>query len=135
MPRYNIEHNGKWACFSSIADAFISEFMDKAKYEAWRKVQYGKYVYKPVEQCNMMTMEKAAFSIRLNRTHNEALECLCECGLPESECEKIMYEMETKHYCPIPKDGKYECPNCHREVDREQKSCEGDDCCFDFVWR
>lgn len=37
MPRYNIEYNGKWACFSSISDSFITEFMDKDVYEEWRK--------------------------------------------------------------------------------------------------
>lgn len=143
MPRYNVEYNGKWACFTSISDGFITEFMDKAEYETWRKMQYsGKssfitgYGYKPLENCNKMTMQEVAFSIRLNRTHNEAMDCLLECRLPESECEQIIYDMETEHYCPILKEnGKFECPNCHREVYAEQMSCEGDDCCLDFVWR
>jgi len=136
MPRYNIEHNGKWACFSSICDRFVTEFMDKYNYEVWRRIEYGVKDYKPAEQCNTMTIKEATFSIRLNRTHEETLDCLLECGLPESECEQILYDMETEHYCPIPKEGgKYECPNCHREVDRDQKSCEGDDCCLEFGWR
>jgi hypothetical protein len=136
MPRYNVEYNGKWACFSSITDGFVTEFMDKYNYENWRKIQYGVKDYKPAEQCNIMNMKETAFSIRLNRTHEEALDCLLECGLSELECEQILYDMETEYHCPIPKgDEKYECPNCHREVDREQRSCEGDDCCLDFVWR
>jgi hypothetical protein len=136
MPRYNVEHNGKWACFSSISDGFITEFINKSEYEEWRKEQYGEHGHEPAEKRNMITMKEAAFFIRLNRTHEEAMECLLECGLPESECEQIMYDSETEYNCPILKDdGKYECPNCSREVDREQRSCEGDDCCLDFVWR
>jgi hypothetical protein len=136
MPRYNVEHNGQWACFTSISDGFITEFMDKSEYDNWRLIEYGEQGYKPIEQCNRKTIEEAAFDIRLNRTHEKALECLLESGLSELECNQIMYDMETKHYCPILKgNGKYECPNCHAEVDREQNSCEGDDCCLDFVWR
>ena len=136
MPRYDVEHNGKWACFTSISDGFVTEFMDKPEYEEWRKKQYGEYGYRPVEKCNTMTMAGVAFSIRLNRTREEALECLLECGLPKSECEQIMYDMETKNYCPIPLDnGKYQCPNCYGEVEAEQKTCNNDDCCLDFVWR
>jgi len=127
---------GSGLVFLQFRMGFITEFMEKTEYETWRLLQYGKINFKPVERCNRMTMEEVAFSIRLNRIHNESLDCLAECGLSESECEKILYDMETKHYCPIPKgNGKYECPNCHIEVDREQKSCEGDDCCLDFVWR
>lgn len=37
MPRYNVEYNGKWACFSSIVDGFVTEFMNKSEYEEWRK--------------------------------------------------------------------------------------------------
>ena len=136
MPRHNIEHNGKWACFTSISDGFLTVFMDKSEYEEWRKKQYGEHGYEPAEKRNMMTMKDAAFSIRMNRTHEEAIECLLECGLPESECEQIIYDSETEYNCPIPKgNGKFECPNCRREVGREQRSCEGEDCCLDFVWR
>jgi hypothetical protein len=136
MPRYNVEHNGKWASFSSISDEFITGFTDKSEYEEWRKRQYGEVGYKPAERCNLMTMREAVLSIRLNRTHDEALECLLDSGLSETECRQILDDMEAEYYCPIPKDnGKFECPNCHREVEREQNSCEGDDCCLDFVWR
>jgi predicted RNA-binding Zn-ribbon protein involved in translation (DUF1610 family) len=136
MPRYNVEHNGKWACFTSISDGFITEFMDKPEYEVWRKKKYGIHDYEPAEKRNMMTMKEVAFSIRLNRTHEEAMEALLECGLPESECERIMYDMETEYYVPRPKsDGKFKCPNCGRIVERDQRSCDGEDCCLDFVWR
>lgn len=136
MPRYNIEYNGKWACFTSITDGFITGFMDKLLYEEWRKGQYGEHGYKPLEECNAMTMKEAAFSIRLNRTPEEALQCLLECGLPEAECRQIVYDMETDYYCPIPKEnGEYECPNCRRKVVKDQLACTGEDCDLDFVWR
>lgn len=40
MPRYNVEHKGKWACFSSVVDDFITWFMPKTDYEIWRKEEY-----------------------------------------------------------------------------------------------
>lgn len=136
MPRYNVNHQNKWACFSSVIDGFITPFMDKSDYEEWRKQQYGISDYKPAEQCNMKTMSDAVFSIRLNRTHDEALECLLKCGLPKKECETILYDIETEYYCPIIKEnGKYECPNCGSEVEKGQIACDNDTCELEFVWR
>lgn len=101
MPRFNVKHQDKWACFSSVSDGFITRFMDKTDYETWRKLEYGILRYKPVEQCNIMTMKEAVFSIRLNRTHEDALNCLRECGLPDDECKMILYEIETERYSPV----------------------------------
>jgi hypothetical protein len=51
MPRYNVKNNkGEWACFSSIVDDFITDFMPKDEYEKWRKEEYGKD-RKPLEYC------------------------------------------------------------------------------------
>lgn len=136
MPRYNVKYNEKWTCFSSVSDGFITKFMDKFEYEKWRKQQYGKQGYSPLEQCNTMTIKESAFSIRLNRTHDEAMKCLLESGLPESECKRIIYDMETDYYCPIPKkNGKFECPNCHEKIEQGQTTCNNDSCRLDFVWR
>lgn len=136
MPRHNVEYNNRWVCFTSISDGFITPFMDKNDYEEWQKQQYGIFNYRPAEQCNIITMEKAAFLIRLNRTHEEALDCLLECGLSEKECNKILYDIETEHWCPIPKEnGKYECPNCGSEVVIEQIICKDETCELEFVWR
>lgn len=61
MGRYNVEYNGKWAAFSTIVDAFITEFMDKEKYEEWRKEEYGRSNYVPVEEAAIETIEDATF--------------------------------------------------------------------------
>lgn len=136
MPRYNVNHRGKWACFSSISDNFITPFMNKSDYEKWRKQQYGIFNSRPAEQSNIMTMKEAVLSIRLNRTHNEALECLLESGLPRGECEKILYDTETECYCPnLQENGKYKCPNCGNEVEKGRVSCRNESCELKFVWR
>jgi len=134
MSRYNIKYKGKWACFSSVVDAFITEFMDKYEYEKWRLSEYGDNLVSV--ECRMKLMKEVAFSIRLNRSHYQAVKCLAECGLSEKECEQIIYDMETEYYVPILKDNdKFECPNCHKEINKKEMICSNDDCCFDFVWR
>lgn len=42
MPRYNVQRpDGQWACFSSIVDGFITEFMPIDEYQLWRLKEYG----------------------------------------------------------------------------------------------
>lgn len=96
MPRYNVEYNGKWACFSSIVDAFVTGFMDKAEYEEWRKKEYGLHDYEPAEKRNMKSMEEAVISICLNMTHEEAIEHLIKCGLPQEVCEELVFRTKIK---------------------------------------
>lgn len=76
MPRYNVEYNGKWACFSSIPDGFITPLMDKEDYERWRMEEYGLDQYLPAEKCNRKTMPEAIFSASLNR-HTKKLLNVC----------------------------------------------------------
>ncbi len=136
LGRYNVEYKGKWAAFSTIVDAFITEFMDKEKYEEWRKEEYGRSNYVPVEEAAIETIEDATFSIRLNRNHDHALECLKESGLSKDVCEKILYDVETEHWCPIPtNDGNYKCPNCGEIVVEGQERCIDETCDLEFVWR
>lgn len=135
MSRYNVEYNGKWACFSTIIDDFITKFMSKQEYEKWRLFEYDKN-NEPIECSNIQSIKDSAFSICLNRSHYEGVECLKKCGLSETESEKIIYDMETEHYCPISKDnGDFECPNCHKKIKREQKTCDNKSCCIEFIWR
>ena len=134
MGRYNVEHNGKWAAFSTITDSFVTAFMDKKQYEAWRKVEYG-VAYKPVKDWTVRSLKEAVSDIRLNRSHDEALKCLLETGLPKDECEAALHEMELEYYHPVPAgDGKYECPNCCAVVVKGQKQCEEITCGLEFVW-
>lgn len=134
MSRCYVEYNGKYACFSSIVEDFITEFMNKSDLEQWRMSEYG-YSLRPVE-CTMKSIKEVAYSIHLNRTHNEAIKCLLESGLSEEESEQIIYDIETEYYCPIPKDnGNFECPNCHKEIERTQLTCDNNTCCLEFIWR
>lgn len=84
MPRYNVKNaNGKWACFSSIIDEFVTPFMPKDEYEKWRikEYNYTEKDYEPAENCNTMTVEEAIFSLSLNHTGKQILENLAFCGL------------------------------------------------------
>ena len=135
MPRFNVHHNGKWDCFSSISDGFVTPFMDKAAYEEWRKVQYGIHNYEPAERCNMKEIDEAVHSIALNRDHDEALIVLLEVFTQE-EAEKLLYDCETEYYCPVPDDnGGFSCPNCGTAVTKGQAECACDSCGNRLVWR
>ena len=134
MGTCNIEYKGKYACFTSVSDAFMTEFMNKDDYEEWRLSRFGDDL-RPIEY-NLKSMEKAAFWIRMNRSQAEAIECLLDCGLSEEEAEQIMFDMETKYYVPIPiGDNKFKCPNCDKEIKKDQVECDDDFCCLEFVWR
>lgn len=66
MPRFNVEHEGKWACFSSIIDDFITPFMPLDEYEKWRWFQYGRDVT-DLNKANKMSYKEALEII--NRTN------------------------------------------------------------------
>ena len=59
MPRYNVQNkNGEWACFSTIVDDFITEFMPRNEYQAWREREYGIHCGE-IEDANLMSYEEA----------------------------------------------------------------------------
>lgn len=80
MPRYNVEADGKWACFSTVVDDFITQFMERKDYEEWRQDQYGRDNV-PIEQANQMSLARALRYISLYHTDEEILISLRECGL------------------------------------------------------
>ena len=80
MPRYNVEADGRWACFSTVVDDFITKFMERKDYEEWRQDQYG-VSNVPIEQANNMSLARALFCLSLNKKDEEIMSSLRECGL------------------------------------------------------
>ena len=80
MPRYNVEANGRWACFSTVVDDFVTKFMERKDYEEWRQDQYGRDNI-PIEQANQMSLARALRCLSLYHTDKEILDSLRECGL------------------------------------------------------
>jgi len=89
MPRYSVEHNGKWACFSTISDQFIRPFSDKADHEAWRLLEYGRADYLPAEKCNMMTIGEAVSDASLYNEKEDVINNLVEAGIDRAEAETL----------------------------------------------
>ena len=59
MPRFNVQRDdGLWACFSTVCDGFITDFLPRDEYDQWRKNEYGTN-WSPIEQCNLMSYEEA----------------------------------------------------------------------------
>ena len=97
MPRYNVEHKGKWACFSSVSDGFITRFMPKEAYEAWRNLEYGEAVYEPAENCNRMSIHDAVFAARLNRCRDEWLLLLDDIGLEPDDIANLVCKCDVDY--------------------------------------
>ncbi len=73
MPRYNVEHKGKWACFSTIVDEFITPFMRRRRYDRWRLKEYGRAGFYPLEETNLMTYEEALEAMEIRRLGDETV--------------------------------------------------------------
>ena len=85
MPRYNVELDGEWACFSGVVDAFVTPFVPRGDYERWRLDEYGYYCM-PLELANRMTLREAMARLSTNRSDVEILQNLREARLiPERE--------------------------------------------------
>lgn len=80
MPRFNVEANGKWACFSSITEEFITPFMPREEYEKWREEQYGAENV-PIEQANQKSLMRCLFALSLNHGDEEICNNLRAAGL------------------------------------------------------
>lgn len=72
MPRYNVYNRktDKWRCFSTIVDDFITEWMDIATYEKWRKEQYGVNCGL-LSEANQMSPEEAEEIIKMRESERE----------------------------------------------------------------
>ena len=115
MPRYNVEYNGKWACFSTIVDGFVTSFMDKTDYEQWRLEEYGRANYKPAEQCNVYTIAEAIEDASLYHNKKEIVENLMEVGLAASEAVELWRKYKLK-----PEDRDPEEPEDNAEKDSDE---------------
>lgn len=63
MPRYNVQNEkGEWACFSTIVDDFITDFMSRDEYQAWRIKEYGIHCGE-IEKANQMDYNEAVQTI------------------------------------------------------------------------
>jgi hypothetical protein len=62
MPRYNVQRpsDGKWACYSSIVEDYITDFMPEDEYQEWREIEYGKHAG-PLRETNQMTYEDTEY--------------------------------------------------------------------------
>lgn len=63
MPRFNVQNcSGEWACFSSIVDDFITDFMPREEYQKWREKEYGANCGE-IGQANIMDYKEALRTI------------------------------------------------------------------------
>lgn len=68
MARYNVQRpsDGKWACYSSIVEDYITDFMPEDEYQEWREIEYGKQAG-PLRETNQMKYEDAEYKRFLNK--------------------------------------------------------------------
>lgn len=90
MSRSNVLYKNKYSCFSSIVDTSITKPMDKTEYENWRLLEYGKYNFKPVEQCYNISIEDAINSMCLNRVYDEVIQELKETNMLDEYTEQLV---------------------------------------------
>ena len=120
MARKYVKYKNMWAIYSTISDGFVSEFEPlDIDYRDWR----------------VLSIEEAIEGIRLNRSHDDALETILESGIPVEDAERLLYECESRNYVPVLEDGEYKCPNCYDVVEYGQKVCSNETCELEFMWR
>lgn len=100
MPRYNVKRpDGMWACFSSIVDNFITNFMPREEYEEWRKRKYGIHCGE-IEECNIMDYQEAMRTSLCTEAINKGYDLD---DLPEysSPCDYCKFWNKETHRCEI----------------------------------
>ena len=94
MPRYNVQNEkGEWACFSSICDGFITEFMTRAEYQAWREKEYGIHCGE-IEDANIMDHHEAMETTLCREASNKGVDDCPVGGCPCDYCK--FWNKETK---------------------------------------
>lgn len=129
MGRYNVQFDNKWACFSTVVDNFITEFMSKEEYQQWRIEEYGRQAGKLSESLQKNIWDCIG-DIRLNRTYFETKTILMEMGVDPAYGEII----EIENYTPRKSGDLYQCPNCGSFVNYKQERCIDESCFIEFYW-
>ena len=101
MPKFNVEHNGKWACFSSIVDTFITEFMPLEEYEKWRDLEYGRQKT-CLNRANKMDIEETVLHMMANKSDNPHE------VLKGALCENEIIRLVEKAIASLKRDGCWE---------------------------
>lgn len=108
MPRYNVKlPDGRWQCFSSIVDDFVSEPMEEKEYEKWRKEEYGSGCI-PLEETNKMDYADAFEIVKRNEILNEVFRPFSKELKELLNKYGIEYRGEERNsclYCFFEKDG------------------------------
>lgn len=121
MPRCNVESGGRWACFSTITDDFVTPFMSREEYEAWRKKEYAEHIIKPLDRANRMTLQDALMQLSLNRSDEEIMLCMRAAGLfaerddescSDDEGVALMPEIDYKKAIHCHEGTVTDCGNC-----------------------
>lgn len=60
MPRFNVQHpvTKEWRCFSTVVDDYVTDWMDKSRYQMWRRCEYGKQAGE-IRDANLMDYREA----------------------------------------------------------------------------
>ena len=107
MPRWNVQReDGKWACFSTIVDAYITGFSDEEEYENWRKEEYGRS-WEPARRCNLMSVDETLDALCMNRSYAEVIEQLSFVGLDTPENIKKILDIRKQCYEELEHDPLY----------------------------
>ena len=107
MGRCNVRReDGKWACFSTVVDAFITPFVSEKRYEAWLRKEYGRS-WRPVSGGYKMPFDETLDAICLNRTREEVIEQLKFAGINTPEVLKKIRAIRAQCYVELENDPKY----------------------------
>ncbi len=100
MPRFNVQNDkGEWACFSSISNGFITDFMPREEYQAWREKEYGAKCG-AIEEANIMSYHKAMQTELCRTASNKGYDLQ---DLPEFSCgcDYCKFWNKEAHKCEI----------------------------------
>ena len=99
MLRYNVQNKrGEWACFSSIVDDFVTDFMPRDEYQAWRIKEYGIHCGE-IEEGNQMDFDDAM----RRKLCREACNKGCEDLYVEYPCDYCKFWSKETKDCDIVK--------------------------------